>query len=149
MPSSEAVEGSQRTSNEIVTDLLATVRDLMTYSSGEYTYFDGTPFNPADTAGYPGERCVGQQGSSINVDISGPPAADIEAVEQKVVDAYTSRGWDVILREETELPEGKIMDVSFAERSGKQFGFGLGPNATTITMSSECSTHPSLDEPST
>jgi hypothetical protein len=140
---------SQRTSDEIVADVLTTVQDLMTYSSGEYTYVDGTPFDPADTAGYPGEGCTGQQGRSITVDVSGPPAADIDAVEQEVVDTYTARGWNVILREETALPEGRIMDVSFADPSGKQFGFGLGPHATTITMSSECSTHPSLDEPST
>lgn len=149
MPSTGAAGDSARTSNEIVTDLLSIVRDLMAYTGGEYTYFDKTPFDPADTSGYTSETCGDQAGQSINVNVAGPPAADIEVVEQKVVDAYTARGWEVILRQTTELPEGKMMDVSFAEPTGKEFSFGLGPNGTAIIVESECSTHPSLDEPST
>jgi hypothetical protein len=149
MPGAEPGGESERTSNEIVTDLLSIVADLTSHTGGAYTYLDGTPFDPDDTAGYPGEGCVGRQGSSINVNLLGPPAADIEAVQQKVIDTYKAQGWDIILREESDVPEGKVLDVSFAEPTGKQFGFGLGPKATTILLQSECSTHPSLDEPST
>jgi hypothetical protein len=139
----------ERTSEEIVSDLLAIVRDLTAYSPGAYTYFDETPFDPNDTSGYVSQSCLGQKGKSIDVLVAGPPVADMEVVERMVVDAYTARGWEVILRAENELPEGKIMDVAFADRTGKQFSFGVGPAATTITVSSECSWHPSLDEPST
>lgn len=41
------------------------------------------------------------------------------------------------------------LDVSLAHPLGRQFGYGSSSTATTISLESECSTHPSLEEPST
>jgi hypothetical protein len=149
MPSTEPAGESERTSNEIVADLLAIVRDLTSHTGGAYTYLDKTPFDPEDTSGYLSQSCVGRQGKSINVNLVGPPAADIAAVQQKVISSYEARGWKIIRQTDTGAGADRDLGVSFAEPTGKQFGFDLGPNGTTILLQSECSTHSSLDEPST
>lgn len=140
---------SERTSNEIVTDLLAIVADLTSHTGGDYTYFDDTPFDPEETAGYPAEECVGRQGRSITIDVAGPPAADIEEVHRQIISSYEARGWEIILQVDAGTGADRELEVSLAEPTGKEFGYGSSSTATTISLQSECSTHPSLEGPST
>jgi hypothetical protein len=148
MPSTEPSEESERTSNEIVTESLAIVRDLMTHSGGEYSYFDMSPFDPADTAGYNFEPCDGD-GNFLALDVAGPASDDVDATQQQVVDAYRARGWEVTLRIDNKAAEGRDLALTMVDSTGKQFGYNQSLKATTILLQSECSTHPSLSEPST
>lgn len=148
MPSAEPAGESERTSNEIVTGLLAIIRDLTSYTGGEYTYFDMSPFDPTDTAGYNFEPCDGD-GNYLAVDVAGPPSADVDATQQQVMNSYEARGWEVTLKIDNKATEGRDLALTMVDPTGKQIGYNQSLKATTILLQSECSTHPSLDEPST
>lgn len=78
----------------------------------------------------------------------GSTASPTETSEVSMTGTPTSEG-TIMPSTEPAGESDRELDVSLAHPLGRQFGYGSSSTATTISLESECSTHPSLEEPST
>jgi hypothetical protein len=145
-PQEEAV--IQKPAAEILDRVLALASETTNLHGGTWTLLDGTNWDPADTSGYVGQYCdESHTAQRYSLGLLGPAVKQPEKALEEAAAYFKQQGFTEDNRFESTLGDDRYLVFSLVAEDTTHIVYKPGTHGSALTIDSQCTTDPAMDEP--
>lgn len=145
-PQEEAV--NDKPAAEVLDRVLALAAETTNLHGGNWTFLDGTTWDPADKSGYIGEYCdESHTAQRYSLGLLGPAVQQPEEALEEAAAYLEQQGFTEDNRFESTLGDDRYLVFSLFDEASTHVVYKPGTHRSALTIDSECTVDPAMAQP--